>query len=112
MPYSAYLFVEVRDRRRAQAWLQQLCHRSPPSASWRPQAGEAKVKPARTVNIAFTYAGLGALGMAAAALRTFPEEFRVGMAAETRSRILGDTGASAPAQWELGGPQNEPIHAC
>ena len=81
------------------------------AASWRPHAGEAKTRPPRTLNVAFTYAGLGALGLAPAALRTFPDEFRLGMAAETRSRILGDTGASAPAQWELGGPQNEPIHA-
>jgi Dyp-type peroxidase family len=111
LPHSAYLFVEVRDRTRAQAWLQHLWPHITTSGSWRPQADEAKVRPARTVNIAFTYAGLSALGMPAAALYTFPEEFRAGMAAETRSRMLGDTGASAPAQWELGGPHNEPIHA-
>ena len=49
--------------------------------------------------------------MSAAALCTFPEEFRAGMAAHIRAHILGDTGASAPSQWELGGPQNAPIHA-
>lgn len=111
LPFGAYLFVEVRDRSRAQLWLQQLRTHVTTSVSWRRQAGAAKARPTRTLNVAFTYAGLSALAMSPAALRTFPEEFRVGMAAETRARILGDTGASAPAQWELGGPQNEPIHA-
>lgn len=111
LPYSAYLFVEVRDRAQAQVWLQQLWPGVTTSVAWRQHAGEAKSKPVRTLNIAFTYAGLSALGMSAAALSTFPEEFRAGMAADTRARILGDTGASAPSQWELGGPQNAPIHA-
>ena len=111
LPFAAYLFVEVRDRTQAQLWLQQLHAQVTTAASWRPHAGEAKARPPRTLNVAFTYAGLSALGLAEAALRTFPDEFRMGMAAETRSRILGDTGDSAPAQWELGGPHNEPIHA-
>jgi Dyp-type peroxidase family len=111
LAYGAYLFVEVRERARAQQWLQQLLQHITTSESWRLHPGEPKQKPTRTLNVAFTYAGLSALGMSSAALCTFPAEFRVGMADETRSRILGDTGASAPSTWELGGPQNEPIHA-
>jgi Dyp-type peroxidase family len=108
--YSAYLFVEVRDPARGQSWLQQLLPLVTTATSWRSQPGAPKVKPSRTMNLAFTYAGLGAMGMSPAALCTFPAEFRAGMATPERSRILGDTGDSAPEQWEFGGPQNEPIH--
>lgn len=49
-------------------------------------------------NIAFTYTGLGALGVDAATLQTFPEPFAVGMAA--RAVLLGDDGPAAPENWD------------
>src|SRR4051795_1376749 len=52
---------------------------------------------ARWVTIAFTCNGLRALGVDDAALATFPEEFRQGMAA--RAAILGFNGRSDPDQW-------------
>ena len=70
-----------------------------------------KIKPPRALSIAFTYDGLAALGLSEAGLRTFPQEFRAGVASAARSRILGDTGDSAPEHWELGGPNNPAIHA-
>src|SRR5947207_2467688 len=51
----------------------------------------------RWVSVAFTWNGLRALGVDEAALTTFPEEFRQGMAA--RAEILGDTGANHPDNW-------------
>ena len=53
-----------------------------------------------TVNVAFTYDGLRALGVSAGVLECFPDDFRQGMAA--RAHLLGDDGANAPARWELG----------
>ena len=44
-------------------------------------------------------------------LNSFPAEYRLGMTDETRTRILGDSGASAPANWGLEAPNNEPLHA-
>ncbi len=111
LPHGAYLFVEVRAREGAQQWLQQILQYVTTSESWRARPGEPKLKPVHTLNIAFTHAGLAALGLSPAALNTFPEEFRLGMADATRARILGDSGASAAENWELGGPQQEPIHA-
>lgn len=111
LPHSAYLFVALHERGGARQWLQQLLQHVTTSESWRRQPGAPKQKPLRTLNVAFTYPGLAALGLSPAALRTFPEEFRLGMAHTSRAHILGDTGASAPANWELGGPQNEPLHA-
>jgi Dyp-type peroxidase family len=50
------------------------------------------------LGVAFTYAGLKALGVPQASLDSFPEEFREGMAA--RASVLNDVGDNAPANWE------------
>jgi Dyp-type peroxidase family len=63
---------------------------------------------ARWVTIGFTWNGLRALGVDHAALATFPEEFRQGMAA--RAEILGTTGANHPENW-VGGLASEELHA-
>jgi deferrochelatase/peroxidase EfeB len=44
-------------------------------------------------------------------LCTFPTEFRDGIVSPARSRILGDTGESAPEMWDVGGPNTDPLHA-
>lgn len=62
----------------------------------------------RWVTLAFTSAGLRALGVDDAALAGFPDEFRQGMAA--RASILGDTGDNAPEHW-LGGLADARLHA-
>ena len=62
----------------------------------------------RWVTIGFTWKGLRALGVNEAALATFPEEFRQGMAA--RAEIIGTTGANHPANW-VGGLASEELHA-
>jgi Dyp-type peroxidase family len=48
--------------------------------------------------VAFTYAGLAALGVPQSTLDTFPVEFREGMA--RRAGELGDVGPSSPEHWE------------
>jgi Dyp-type peroxidase family len=48
--------------------------------------------------VGISYAGLEALGVPEASLRSFPETFRVGMAA--RSRELRDDGINDPKNWE------------
>src|SRR5205809_4506830 len=62
----------------------------------------------RWVSVAFTWNGLRALGVDEAALATFPEEFKQGMAA--RAAILGDTGANHPDRW-VGGLAGPDLHA-
>jgi hypothetical protein len=58
---------------------------------------ESVEKEKRWVSVAFTSNGLRALGVDAAALGTFPQEFREGMVA--RATMLGDTGANDPSHW-------------
>jgi deferrochelatase/peroxidase EfeB len=60
------------------------------------------------VTIGFTWNGLRALGVNHAALATFPEEFRQGMAA--RAEILGTTGTNHPENW-VGGLASGELHA-
>jgi Dyp-type peroxidase family len=50
------------------------------------------------LSVAISYAGLGALGLPQDSLQSFPEAFRVGMAA--RSRELRDEGVNDPKNWE------------
>ena len=55
-----------------------LASGSAPSARTQPQPGDAaESSPPPTLNIAFTYEGLYALGLSAATLSTFPPEFRL-----------------------------------
>jgi len=62
------------------------------AADW--AAGRREV----TTAVAFTYAGLAALGVPAGSLASFPVQLREGMAA--RAGHLGDAGDSAPQHWE------------
>lgn len=53
---------------------------------------------AMPINIAFSFSGLEALNLHPETLRSFPDVFKEGMAA--RAERLGDTGASAPENWD------------
>jgi Dyp-type peroxidase family len=99
-PYvGTYLLLRIDDRHDGRELVRRL-HRivnpavSPPGSS----AGTS-------ITVAFTYAGLEALGVPQASLDSFPPEFREGMAA--RAGLLGDTGESSPEHWErpLGTPE-------
>jgi Dyp-type peroxidase family len=90
---GAYVFVRVADAARGRAWLHGLVREVTTAEPW-------DEMPSDTLNLAFTYPGLAALGVADSMLATFPEDFRDGMAA--RADLLGDRGESAPANWEPG----------
>jgi Dyp-type peroxidase family len=62
------------------------------------------------LNIAFTAAGLRALGLSNSNLQNFTREFREGMTTPHRRRLLGDFDSSAPELWRWGGPKNEDVH--
>ncbi|MDX8469602.1 peroxidase [Mesorhizobium sp. VK23B] len=51
------------------------------------------------ISVAITYAGLEALGLPKDSLQSFPEAFRVGMAA--RAKELRDEGVNHPKNWEI-----------
>jgi Dyp-type peroxidase family len=72
------------------------------------QARQSIEREQRWVAVAFTWAGLRALGVGEQSLATFPEEFRQGMVA--RAQMLGDTGRNDPSQW-VGGLAGPNLHA-
>ena len=97
MPETAYLLLRVNEaeRRAAAEWLDWI------AGEIRFATGDGQT----VVNVAFTHAGLGKLGLDRDALAEFPEPFRH-PDAERRAHRLGDEGASAPSSWRWGSPSN------
>jgi Dyp-type peroxidase family len=103
-PVACFSFVRLLgDAAEARTWLAGLANEVTPGTRW--QAGS---KPETTLNLAFSHAGLQALGLPASSLDSFPRDFREGMPAQAGD--LGDVGPSAPAFWDFGGEPGEPIH--
>ena len=99
---------EDGDPTNGRAWVRDLSDGEAVNPASRPrQAIEAG---GTALNIAFTYAGLSALGISKTTTG-FSREFMEGMAEEHRQRLLGDTGSGHPDKWTWGGPKNPPVHA-
>ncbi|TDH59189.1 hypothetical protein E2C06_28600 [Dankookia rubra] len=110
-PYARYFLFHVnRDRHDPRRWdseigrwlVDQIRPAVTTAEPWRngdtPADAPVRDKPAVTLNIAFTWAGLTALDLPVSTLRLMPDEFIEGMAA--RNTILGDLEASAPGNWD------------
>ena len=91
-PYAAaYLVFRVDDRRDGREMVRRLSGSLASAADF---SASAK----GWLTVAISYQGLKALGVPQDSLDTFAPQFREGMAA--RAELLGDTGESAPANWE------------
>ena len=99
MTEATYALARIKNVEAARAWL-----RSAPITS----AITRSPPPPTAMQIAFTAAGLEALGTPPAVLAAFSKEFLAGMTEEHRARRLGDVGVNDPWQWEWGGPGNVP----
>ena len=102
---SRFVFLRIVDPPIAREWLRALV----PAISTSAYRPKSLPKPHTAINIAFTWRGLRALDLQADALNAFPREFQQGMAGGERPRVLGDTEASDPANWDFGGPNRDPI---
>ncbi len=102
LPYARHLLVELSEPSAARKLVGELLPETTTAVRW------TGPKPASTVNVGFTGAGLEALGIAAASLASFPVEFTQGMRA--RAELLGDTDRSAPERWDPAW-RNGSIHA-
>jgi len=99
-PYvGTLILVRVDDRRDGRELLRRLIPFIPSAA------GSPDPKRDAWAAVALSFQGLRALGIPEDTLDSFPQEFQLGMAA--RADALGDTGESAPVQWEppLGRPE-------
>ena len=96
LPFARYSFVQIFDAAATKALLHLVVDQITTATRW-----DATSKPRATLNVALSFSGLIALGLPTEALASFPEEFRTGMAG--RAKVLGDSGANDPKNWQLGG---------
>jgi len=89
--YGTHVTLHVEDAQAGRIFLQRIAPHVESAAEWW-QAGEAWIA------VAITYSGLAALGVPEDSLRSFPEAFRVGMAA--RADELRDRGENDPTHWD------------
>ncbi len=100
---ASFMLLQIVDRDRAKIWLKGLTERITPG-SLRPKT--------ESLNLAFSYPGLVALGIDERVLDGFSEDFQAGMVTPHKQRALGDIGGSAPENWAWGSSQSgaEAIH--
>lgn len=93
LPRFRFVFAKIASPEGGQAWLRELM----PEITMGRKPGE---RPPTCLNVAFTHAGLAAMGVGPADLDPFDDAFKAGI--ENRADILGDTGDSHPGQWTGG----------
>jgi len=108
MLYSRFVYMKISDASAAKKWL---------SKSWQEMTSaryihdKSKISPTH-LNIAFSHEGLRQLGLKEENLAAFSREFRQGMVAPHRTRLLGDSDESKPEDWIWGANQNDSIDLC
>ena len=100
---ARYEFLTFPEPRNGHAWLSTMLEKVGSA-----KAVSEETAHARWVTVAFTCGGLRAMGVSEKALATFPDEFRIGMAA--RAGMLGTTGKNDPEHW-TGGLTRPDLHA-
>jgi Dyp-type peroxidase family len=89
--FGTHVLLRVDEARAGREFLRRVTPHVDSAANW--------WKAATTwLDVAISYAGLEALGVPHDSLQTFPEAFRVGMAA--RAPQLGDVGVNDPKNWD------------
>jgi Dyp-type peroxidase family len=89
--FGTHVLLRIDDAEAGREFLRRLTPHIGSSAHWWSAANT-------WLAIGISYAGLDALGLPKASLQSFPEAFRVGMAA--RARELRDQGVNDPKNWE------------
>ena len=110
--HALYLILHVRDAEATRKWLNGLLPEIQKTSAKRVLRARASARPSRHVQamIAWTAAGLRAIGVDEEALTTFSPEFYGGMTQSFRARGLGDTGgedAPTPENWRWGAAPEE-----
>jgi Dyp-type peroxidase family len=89
--FGTHVLLRVDDAQAGRVFLRRLAPHIASATNWWDAANT-------WLEIGISYAGLEALGVPQASLASFPEAFRVGMAA--RARQLGDDGVNDPKNWD------------
>jgi Dyp-type peroxidase family len=88
--FGTHVVLRINDPRAGRAFLRRLTPYVDSAAGWRIAANA-------WLAVAISYTGLEALGVPTESLQSFPEAFRVGMAA--RAAELHDEGVNDPTNW-------------
>lgn len=103
-----HLSMRVLDRDSARRWIAAAATPGDDGAPTVTDAADWETEPDVCFNLAFTYAGLAALGVPPTVLSNFSEAFREGMPA--RKEKLGDVGPSDPVTWQPWFQPDAPLH--
>lgn len=95
-PRAAYRFFEIPDADSGRAFLDSLVDEVTNAKRW-----NTFTEPTTATNVALTYSGLRALGVADTVLAALPESFSEPIRERAR-RVLGDVGQSDPRRWVQG----------
>ncbi len=99
---TCFMLLNITDAAAAKQWLE-----SAPITD----AVSTESLPETALQIAFSVAGLRALGLNESVIEQFSDEFFVGMSGdESRSRRLGDISSNAPKNWHWGGDAEQVPH--
>src|ERR1700712_2665229 len=111
-PAARYLLLGVEQADAARAALRGLADRVTFRDRSRDGGSDEGSGGVARLNVAFSAAGLLALGVRPDELIGFAREFREGMVTPHRQRLLGDLDGSPsdPLQWLWGGPNNRQVH--
>src|SRR5687768_3697028 len=93
LPFATYLFLQITAPQGGRRWLESVTPSITSSATWPVGSDGRKIKPRSSLNVAFSAAGIAALGLPPRVLCSFPAEFQEGIAMQHRSLVLGDTEA-------------------
>ncbi len=108
-PAARYGIFEVTEPADARRWIKELAGHVQWSDFRRTPPEEPPFIEDMCVHVAFTYAGLEALGLDPRALAGFSLPFQEGLADPDRARRLGDDGESDPSRW-VWGKRGQPVH--
>ena len=89
--FGTHLLLRIDDAQAGRKFLRRLTPHIASATNWWNAANT-------WLDFGISYAGLEALGVPQDSLQSFPEAFRVGMAA--RARQLGDDGVNDPKNWD------------
>ncbi|HEX5151202.1 MAG TPA: Dyp-type peroxidase [Parafilimonas sp.] len=101
LPACNFILLSIRNKVAARQWIKEILPEITPGSK-KPQS--------IALHIAFTYAGLHAIGLSQETLDSFSIELEDGMLTPHKQLFLGDFGNSSPANWQWGGPNQTPPH--
>jgi Dyp-type peroxidase family len=107
LDYASFIFLQVTNCAKARCWLASVADKV--TNAEHPGNNRSK----NSFNLALTFKGIEALGVASDSIKGFSHEFIAGMNRPEAATILGDNGPSEQGNWEFGARETErdkPIH--